>query len=59
MLELVRYPKMQLPMAAGAEAIELSVAKVLNSERTNGSLEHLQIFLCIQYHTHKSRRLPL
>ena len=35
MLELVRYQKMQLPMAAGAEALELSAANILSSERKN------------------------
>ena len=35
MLELVRYQKMQLPMAAGAEASELSAANILSSERKN------------------------
>ena len=29
MLELVRYQKMQLPMAAGAEVLELSAANIL------------------------------
>ena len=35
MLELVRYQKMQLPMATGAEALELSAANILSSERRN------------------------
>lgn len=35
MLELVRYQKMQLPMAAGVEALELSAANILSSERRN------------------------
>lgn len=35
MLELVRYQKMQMPKAAGAENLELSAANVLSSERKN------------------------